>query len=63
MKNWIVNNFWIKAISLILAVIMWFYINGELEKEKRLSRKYYQSALYKSHLEKSANRAGVTEND
>ena len=63
MKNWIVNNFWIKVISLILAVIMWFYVNGELEKEKRLSRKFYQSALYKSRLEKSTNKVGVTEND
>ncbi len=50
MKNWIVNNFWIKAISLMLAVITWFYVNGELEKEKRLSRKFYNSELYKSYL-------------
>ncbi len=63
MKNWIVNNFWIKVISLILAVITWFYVNGELEKEKRLSRKFYQSSLYKSYLEKSTNKVGVTEND
>jgi len=63
MKNWIVNNFWIKVISLILAVITWFYVNGELEKEKRLSRKFYQSTLYKSRLEKSTNKVGVTEND
>jgi len=63
MKNWIINNFWIKVISLILAVIMWFYVNGELEKEKRLSRKFYQSALYKSYLEKTTDRDGVTEND
>jgi YbbR domain-containing protein len=32
MKNWIVNNFWIKITSLILAVITWFYVNGELYK-------------------------------
>ena len=45
MKNWIVNNFWIKIVSLILAVITWFYVNGELDKEKRVSRKFYYKSL------------------
>lgn len=45
MKNWVVNNFWIKIISLILAIITWFYVNGELDKEKRISNKLYQSYL------------------
>ncbi|MFC1624316.1 hypothetical protein ACFL28_03255 [Candidatus Omnitrophota bacterium] len=42
MKNWIVNNFWIKILSLILAVITWFYVNGELDKERRIPRKFYK---------------------
>jgi YbbR domain-containing protein len=44
MKHWIINNFWIKVISLILAVITWFYVRGELNKEKRISSKFYHSA-------------------
>lgn len=73
MKNWIVNNFWIKIISLVLAVITWFIVNGELEKERRFSRRFYNSALYKSYLsedsqeedpspEKTMNRGYITEN-
>ena len=73
MKNWIVNNFWIKVISLILAVITWFMVNGELEKEKRFSSRFYNSALYKSYLsedsqeetssqEKTMNKGYITEN-
>ncbi|MFH1782770.1 MAG: hypothetical protein ABH848_04045 [Candidatus Omnitrophota bacterium] len=50
MKNWIINNFWIKIISLILAVITWFYVNGELVKESRLSADFYKSSYIK-HLE------------
>lgn len=44
MKNWVVNNFWIKIISLILAIITWFYVNGELGKEERITRKFYKSS-------------------
>jgi hypothetical protein len=50
MKNWIVNNFWIKVISLALAIATWFIVHGELEKERRFSRRFYNSALYKSYL-------------
>lgn len=57
MKNWIVNNFWIKIISLILAAVMWFIVNGELEKERRFSSRFYNSSLYKSYL------AGDTQED
>ncbi|KPK37933.1 MAG: hypothetical protein AMJ78_10765 [Omnitrophica WOR_2 bacterium SM23_29] len=30
MKNWLFKNFWLKAISLVLAIITWFYVVGEL---------------------------------
>ncbi len=43
MKNWIVNNFWIKIVSLMLALITWFYANGELVKESRPSRRFFRS--------------------
>lgn len=43
MKNWIVNNFWIKIVSLILAIITWFYVNGELDKERRIPGKFYKT--------------------
>jgi YbbR domain-containing protein len=35
MKDWIFNNFWIKILSLLLAVMTWLYVNGELTKQKR----------------------------
>ena len=63
MKRWIVNNFSIKIISLILAIIAWFYVNGELDKEKRISSKFYNSSLYKSSLQASNQTTGsATEN-
>ena len=42
MKNWIVNNFFLKVISLVLAVVIWFYVNGELTKQKRMRDKFYK---------------------
>lgn len=33
MKKWIVNNFWLKVISLILAIVTWLYISGELTEK------------------------------
>lgn len=44
MNNWLINNFWIKVISLILAVITWFYVNEELVKEKNMSKQLYKSS-------------------
>jgi len=32
MKNWFLNNLGLKAIALVLAIIMWIYVNGELLK-------------------------------
>jgi len=48
MKNWIVNNLWIKLAALILAVIAWFYVNSELSKIKRASEDFYKSS-YTGH--------------
>jgi YbbR domain-containing protein len=31
-KNWLSNNFWLKLVSLVLALIVWLYVNGELAK-------------------------------
>jgi len=45
MNNWIVNNFWIKIVSLILAIITWFYVNEELIKEKKMSKQLYKSSV------------------
>ncbi len=33
--NFIFNNFWLKVISLILAVVVWLYVNGEINKVLR----------------------------
>jgi len=45
MNNWFLNNFWIKIISLILAVITWFYVNEELIKEKQMTKQLYKSSV------------------
>lgn len=45
MNNWLLNNFWIKIISLILAVITWFYVNEELIKEKQMTKQLYKSSV------------------
>lgn len=30
MNEWITRNFFLKLISLILAIVTWIYVNGEL---------------------------------
>ena len=32
MQKWLTNNLWLKSISLVLAVITWLYISGELAR-------------------------------
>ena len=32
MNEWITRNFFLKLISLILAIVTWIYVNGELVK-------------------------------
>ena len=63
MKNWIVNNFWIKVVSLILAMVTWFYVNGELLKQNRLRDKFYKPPTIEPAQEKPAvgNRGYITE--
>jgi hypothetical protein len=45
MNNWIINNFWIKVLSLILAVVTWFYVNEELIREKQMAKQLYESSI------------------
>jgi len=45
MNNWIINNFWIKILSLILAIVTWFYVNEELIKEKQMTKQLYKSSI------------------
>jgi len=45
MNNWITNNFWIKILSLILAIVTWFYVNEELIKEKQMTKQLYKSSI------------------
>ncbi|MBU0694164.1 MAG: hypothetical protein KKC11_05790 [Candidatus Omnitrophica bacterium] len=30
LREIIANNFWLKIISLIVAVVIWLYVNGEI---------------------------------
>lgn len=32
LKKIVVNNFWLKVIALLMAIIIWLYVNGELTK-------------------------------
>lgn len=32
MRKWVLNNLWLKIVSMILAVGLWFYINSEITK-------------------------------
>ena len=63
-KNWITNNFWVKAISLILAVITWFYVNAELIKQKNARDKFYKPPTIKSAQDQptAGNKGYITEN-
>ena len=45
MKNWILNNFLMKILSLLLAVMTWFYVNEELNREKKFSTTLYKSSF------------------
>ena len=33
LKRIIFNNFWLKVIALIIAIIIWIYVSGEVSKE------------------------------
>lgn len=35
-KSVIFYNFWLKVISLIIAIITWFYVSGEITKGIRI---------------------------
>lgn len=35
-KKALTNNFWLKIISLVIAVIIWFYVSGEITKGVRV---------------------------
>ncbi|MFH1856774.1 MAG: CdaR family protein [Candidatus Omnitrophota bacterium] len=32
MKKWLLNNVWLKLFAIIVAVTLWFYVNGEITK-------------------------------
>lgn len=59
MNNWIINNFWIKIVSLILAVITWFYVNEELIKEKKMSKQLYKSSTLRQVQTPSGDKKSV----
>ncbi len=31
-KKMVTNNFWLKLVALGIAIITWFYVNGELTR-------------------------------
>lgn len=30
--KWLLDNFWIKVLSLVLAIIVWIYVHGEVSR-------------------------------
>jgi len=30
--NWLISHPWLKIIALLLAVILWFYVKGEISR-------------------------------
>jgi YbbR domain-containing protein len=66
MTKWLINSFWIKIVSLILAVITWFYVNEELIKEKQITKRLYKSSTVTqvkspTHVKKPMNKGYVRE--
>ena len=45
MKKLVVKNFWLKVLALFLAVIVWFYILGELRKAAEKEGKVFERIL------------------
>nr|MBU1328235.1 hypothetical protein [Candidatus Omnitrophota bacterium] len=59
MNNWMTNNFWIKIVSLVLAVITWFYVNEELIKEKNMVKQLYKTSTIRQIQNPSYNKKPV----
>jgi len=53
------NNFWIKIVSLVLAVITWFYVNEELIKEKNMVKQLYKTSTIRQIQNPSYNKKPV----
>jgi YbbR domain-containing protein len=45
MRDFILNNFWLKVFSLVLATLIWYVINSNLEADSKASPSIFSSAL------------------
>jgi hypothetical protein len=54
--GWIINNFWIKIIALILAVITWFYVHEEIVKDRQFDKQFYKPAQFIQQKESSQDK-------
>jgi hypothetical protein len=36
LKTVITHNFWLKVISLVIAILVWFYVKGEITRGLRI---------------------------
>jgi len=43
MRDLILNNFWLKALSLVLATLIWYVINSNVTKETRAAPAFPRS--------------------
>lgn len=56
MKQLIVRNFWLKLMALLLAIIVWLYVVGELNKGTPEEKAFFKKVL---PLEKAGQETGV----
>ena len=45
MKRLIIKNFWLRVLALFLAVLVWFYVMGELNKDKTHDSSLFERML------------------
>lgn len=55
-------------ISLVLAIVTWFYVNEELYKEKEIAKQFYKTSLISQfknpfHQKKSLDNAYLMEHE
>lgn len=62
MKNYIFHNFGLKIVALILAILTWFYIMGEIEGAGYSQKSIFDFAFPGSHTDKTLTLPADKEN-
>ena len=62
MKKYIFHNFALKIVALILAILTWFYIMGEIEGAGYSQKSIFDFAFPKSHTDNTVTVPAAGEN-